>query len=292
VNWLTAERIVRAALEEDLGAGDITSELALPAGSRARGRFLAKADGVLCGGPLASLAFGVLDASSTCTGWLQDGATITAGTVVGSVECRTAALLGAERVALNLLQRLSGISSLARHFAERAAPCGIRICETRKTTPGLRMLEKHAVRVGGGYNHRIGLDSSVLLKDNHFALSGCAPGELVRKVREHAGHMLSISAEAQTPAMFRELALAGADIVLLDNFTPPQLHEALGLAEAAEVGTARTALGLGRVVIEVSGGVTTANLEDYLIPGVDVISIGALTHSAPALDISLEAEAL
>jgi nicotinate-nucleotide pyrophosphorylase (carboxylating) len=201
-------------------------------------------------------------------------------------------LLAAERVALNLLQRLSGIASMARRFAERAAPLGIHICETRKTTPGLRLLEKYAVRVGGGFNHRIGLDSAILLKDNHFALAACSPAELLGRVRRQAGHTLRIIAEAQTAQMFSELAVAGANVVLLDNFSPAQVREALELAGSPDLAGARRALGLGRVVIEVSGGVNEANLSDYLIPGVDVISIGALTHSALALDISLEAEAI
>jgi nicotinate-nucleotide pyrophosphorylase (carboxylating) len=292
VNWLAAKRIVRAALEEDLGAGDITTELALPAGLRVSGSFVAKGDGVLCGGRLARAAFAMLDRSSTFTSWLEDGEALVRGAALGRVECSAAALLGAERVALNLLQRLSGIASSARRCAERAAPCGIRICETRKTTPGLRVLEKYAVRTGGGFNHRVGLDSAVLLKDNHFALSGRPAGDVLRAVRAQAGHALKLIAEAQSPAMCAELAAAGADVVLLDNFTPAQVREAVALAGGAELARVRQSLGLGRVLLEVSGGVGEANLDDYLLPGVDVISSGALTHSVPALDISLEAEAL
>jgi nicotinate-nucleotide pyrophosphorylase (carboxylating) len=293
VNWLLADKIIRSALEEDLGAGDITTELALPAAANVQGQLLAKAEGVLCGVELARRAFMLLDPAVRFTGeWLEDGATLAPGRGIGRIACQAAAVLGAERVALNLLQRLSGIATFARQLAARATPHGIHICETRKTTPGLRVLEKYAVRVGGGFNHRIGLDSAVLLKDNHFALSGKAPGDLVREVRAHAGHTLRLIAEAASPAMFEELARAGADVVLLDNFAPAAVRDAVHSATSAEMAFARTALGLGRVVLEVSGGVNAANLDEYLIPGVDVISIGALTHSAPALDISLEAEAV
>jgi nicotinate-nucleotide pyrophosphorylase (carboxylating) len=304
VNWLAADDIIRAALNEDLGAGDITTELALPPGARARGCFVAKAAGVLCGAELAQHAFAILSAAEVSrasgssgppalafSGWQADGTELASGQTVGRVECSAATLLGAERVALNMLQRLSGIATFARRLAVRAAPLGIHVCETRKTTPGLRVLEKYAVRTGGGFNHRIGLDSAILLKDNHFALSGKPPAEVVRDVRAHAGHTLRIISEATSPEMCAALAHAGTNVVLLDNFSPDAVRDALALVASPEMAVARTGLGLGRVVVEVSGGVSEANLDSYLIRGVDVISIGALTHSAPALDISLEAEA-
>jgi nicotinate-nucleotide pyrophosphorylase (carboxylating) len=172
---------------------------------------------------------------------------------------------------------MSGIATTARRLAQRAAPHGIRIVETRKTTPGLRMLEKYAVRVGGGYNHRYDMSSAVLLKDNHFALSELDPGDLVRYARRHASHALRVIAEATDPEVVEEVAAAGADVILLDNFTPDEVRWAVRAIA-------------GRAVVEVSGGVTESNLDSYVIPGVDVISMGALTHSYRALDISLEIE--
>jgi nicotinate-nucleotide pyrophosphorylase (carboxylating) len=209
--------------------------------------------------------------------YLEDGAELKDGAEIGEVRGRAGSLLAAERVALNFLQRMSGIATTARRLAQRAAPHGIRIVETRKTTPGLRMLEKYAVRVGGGYNHRYDMSSAVLLKDNHFALSELDPGDLVRYARRHASHALRVIAEATDPEVVEEVAAAGADVILLDNFTPDEVRWAVRAIA-------------GRAVVEVSGGVTESNLDSYVIPGVDVISMGALTHSYRALDISLEIE--
>ncbi len=277
MNQLLVDEILRQALLEDLGHGDITTALMPQAGRRASAYFLAKQDGVLAGIEVAARCFSLLDPACAAELKLADGAQLQPGDVLGTVRGPAAALLGAERVALNFLQRLSGIATLTHAFACQAQAAGIRISETRKTTPLLRTLEKYAVRVGGGHNHRLDLDHCVMLKDNHFALWGGEPGALVRQVKAGASHTMKVIAEAGAPGMVAPLLEAGADVILLDNFTPEQVRAAV--AEIA-----------GRAAVEVSGGVNAANLAGYLIPGVDVISIGALTHSVKSLDISLELE--
>lgn len=275
MNRLAVDALLRAALSEDLGGGDVTTELLPEAARDTSGVLLAREGGLLCGATVAARCFTLLDDGVRVDLRLADGDSLRPGAEIGTVRGRAASLLASERVALNLLQRLSGIATLARRLAERAAPAGIRIVETRKTTPGLRLLEKYAVRVGSGYNHRYDLSSAVMLKDNHFALSKLRPEELVRRVRGQASHALSVIAEAGSPALVEPLLAGGCDVLLLDNFTPEQVR--------AAVQTVR-----GRAVIEVSGSIDEHNLDAYLIPGVNVISVGALTHSPRALDIGLE----
>ncbi len=275
VNKLQLHNIVRMALDEDLGYGDLTTSVVPGSDKTGTGRFLAKADGVLCGVEVATLCFTTLDSTATYSFTAKDGDTLANGSYFGEVTAPATTLLSAERVALNFMQRLSGIATLARSFAVLAEPLGIRIVETRKTTPGLRMLEKYAVLVGSGHNHRMGLDSCVMLKDNHFALAGCTPSELVKSVKAKISHTMKIVAEAATPEMVAPLVEAGTDIVMFDNFTPDEVRKSLPVVD-------------GRATIELSGGINEDNLVDYLIPGVDVISIGALTHSYKSLDISLE----
>lgn len=277
MNWLIIDDILRRALAEDLGHGDITSELLPDPKRRVSASLLAKQPGILCGIELAGRCFTLLDAGCQLVSDFTDGAELSVGDRCGRITGPAAGLLSAERVALNFLQRLSGIATLTRRLAQRAAPHGIRVVETRKTTPGLRTLEKYAVRIGGGFNHRFDLDHCAILKDNHFIAAGGAPADLVRLVKSGLSHTQKLIAEAQSPQMAEELAAAGADVVLLDNFAPQQVEEAVRL-----IG--------GRALIEVSGGVNESNLDAYLLPGVDVISIGALTHSYRALDISLEFE--
>ncbi len=288
-----------------------------------RGVFLCKAAGVLAGIKLALRCFTLLDPACTVQPLLRSGAAIEPGTALATVSGPASAVLAAERVSLNVLQRLCGIATTTRDWASRAAPLGIRIVETRKTTPGLRMFEKYAVAAGGGFSHRDNLSSAVLLKDNHFAAAAqgpapLEPGDLVRRARQRLGHSLRLIAEATDLHMALELALAGADFVLLDNFTPQQVREATAALRSAAVHEARAALSIPaqaavaatadapaqpalpavpagsiapRVGIELSGGINADNLGDYLIEGVDVISSGALTHSVKALDISLEVTA-
>jgi nicotinate-nucleotide pyrophosphorylase (carboxylating) len=275
VNKLLVDRIVERALLEDLGHGDITTELLPNTDQRVTAGFLFKESGVLCGATVAARCFTMLDSTAEIEFGTKDGEEVAAGTRAGLVSGAATAVLGAERVALNFLQRLSGIATYARSLARRSAPYGIRIVETRKTTPGLRVLEKYAVRIGGGWNHRMDLDHAVMLKDNHFILAGLEPAEVVSTVKSRTSHTMKVIAEAGNPGMIEPLVKAGADVVLLDNFTPQQVSAAV--AQIA-----------GRCQIELSGGINAANLDDYLIEGVDVISIGALTHSYRALDISLE----
>jgi len=265
------------ALAEDLGRGDITTELLPGADREASGVFRAKESGVLCGTDVAERCFALFgEAEAKFT--RQDGDDLSPGEDFGFVTGPGRDILSVERVALNFLQRMSGIASQTRRLAEQASAAGIRVVETRKTTPGLRMLEKYAVHVGGGFNHRMGLDDCVMLKDNHFALAGGDPGDVVRAVKAGISHAMKLIAEAHSPEMAHALAAAGADVVLLDNFAPAEVRSTVELLN-------------GQCAIEVSGGINEVNIGDYLIPGVDVISVGALTHSYKSLDISLDFEA-
>jgi nicotinate-nucleotide pyrophosphorylase (carboxylating) len=275
MNWLLVEDIIRRALLEDLGHGDITTEL-LPGSDRIiTGHLVAKMAGVLCGAQVAKRCFEIVEPAAQVTVLLGEGDDLSTGDTLARVHAAALSMLSAERVALNFLQRMSGIATQARRLSKRAAPFGIRIVETRKTTPGLRTLDKYAVRIGGGHNHRFGLDDCVMLKDNHFAVAGIDPEVVVRTVRSAASHTMKVIAEASAPAMVEPLVRGGADVILLDNFTPEQVRAAV-----AQIG--------GRALIEVSGGIGEHNLDSYLIDGVHAISVGALTHSFRALDISLE----
>jgi nicotinate-nucleotide pyrophosphorylase (carboxylating) len=275
MNWLLVDDIIRRALLEDLGHGDITTEFLPGADRRVSSCLVAKMAGVICGTEVAQHCFAMLDATCEFESLVADGDDVGAGDVIARIHAQAAPLLSAERVALNFMQRMSGIATQARRLAKRAQAHGIRIVETRKTTPGLRTLDKYAVRIGGGHNHRFDLDHCVMLKDNHFAIGGGDPGQVVRAVRERCSHTMKIIAEAGNPDMIAPLLAAGADVILLDNFTPEQVRNAV--AQIA-----------GRTIIEISGGINEGNLDEYLIEGVDVISVGALTHSYRALDISLE----
>lgn len=265
------------SLAEDLGRGDITTELLPGADREASGVFRAKGEGVLCGTEVAARCFALYgEAEAKFT--KHDGELLSPGEELGFVTGPGRDILSVERVALNFLQRMSGIASQTHQLAERANEAGIRVVETRKTTPGLRVLEKHAVRVGGGFNHRMGLDDCVMLKDNHFALAGGDPGDVVRAVKAGLSHAMKLIAEAHSPEMAHALAAAGADVVLLDNFAPAEVRNTVEMLN-------------GQCMVEVSGGINEGNIDDYLIPGVDVISIGALTHSYRSLDISLDFQA-
>lgn len=283
---------VRLALEEDLGgevtaaAGDLTSRLALPAGQRGRARLFAKAAGVLAGVDCAVEAFRQLDPECKLELQLRDGATVDRGDLVLWVEAEMRCLLAAERTALNFVQRLSGVATRTRAFVDAVHGTSARILDTRKTTPGLRMLEKGAVVAGGGCNHRFGLFDQVLLKENHFAFARPLGYEQV--VRQCVdGQPGPVVAEARDVDEAVAAVRGGAAVVLLDNFAPgPDLA-------AAVVAVRNAAAAAGRVVaIEASGGVDLQSVRAFADCGVDRISIGALTHSAPALDFSLLVEGL
>jgi nicotinate-nucleotide pyrophosphorylase (carboxylating) len=267
------DHLIDLALDEDAGLGDVTSRAIFPARHRSRAVIEAKQDLVICGLEVAARVFARVDPALRVTLLARDGARVRRGGKVLAVRGPTAALLTAERTALNFLQRLSGIATLARRFADAVAGTGVRIVDTRKTTPGWRALEKYAVRCGGCHNHRSSLGEHVLIKDNHIAAAGSLQRAVARG-QAAAPHGAKIEVEATTLAEVREAVRAGAGVILLDNMSPALIRQAV----AAIAGAA---------VVEVSGGVRFETLRDYALPGVDVISIGALTHSATAVDLSL-----
>lgn len=272
-HWHEVEAVVRRALAEDLGSGDITTAAVVPQRHVARGRFVAKARGVVAGLAVAHLAFTLLDEGVRFTPHVRDGELVTPGMVLATVEGPTPALLGAERVALNLVQRMSGIATLTRRFVEAVAHTRAVILDTRKTAPGLRVLDKWAVRLGGGQNHRFGLYDMVLIKENHIAVAGSIT-EAVRRVRARYGHRFPVEVEVRTLAELDEALALDVDRILLDNMSLETMRAAVQWAN-------------GRVPLEASGNVTLENVAAVAETGVDYISVGALTHSAPALDISL-----
>jgi len=272
--------IAAVSLAEDMGRGDITSRATVKPGQQARGNFMAKQELALAGLEVADAVFMHLDPYLEVETTAVDGELVPEGKVFARVVGDAQMLLAAERVALNFLQRLSGIATLTRKYVEAIAGTNAKIVDTRKTTPGLRMLEKYAVHVGGGHNHRLGLDDGVLIKDNHIALAGSVTTAVAR-AKEAAGHLHKIEVEVATLDQVTEALKAKADILLLDNMTPEMIRQAVELVEAHEPGERRT-------LLEASGGITLANVRAYAEAGVDLISIGALTHSAPAVDISFK----
>jgi nicotinate-nucleotide pyrophosphorylase (carboxylating) len=283
MNWLDDAALfsqVGAFLAEDLGRGDITTQATVARNARARGRFLAKEPMVIAGLEAAEAVFSTLDAQQQLEAFVSDGEEVEAGKVVARTNGFADVLLGGERVALNLLQRLSGIATLTRSFVRAIEGTQAQIVDTRKTTPGLRMLEKYAVMAGGGRNHRFGLDDGVLIKDNHIALAG-GVGAAVERARASVGHLHKIEVEVSTERDLREAIESGADIILLDNKTPEATRPLVELARSLK----------SEVTLESSGGITLDNVRAYAEAGVDLISIGALTHSARAVDISFKIQA-
>jgi nicotinate-nucleotide pyrophosphorylase (carboxylating) len=274
---LLYEDVVRRALAEDLGrAGDVTTDAIVPADLLGRAAVVARAAGRVAGLEPALHAFRLLDSGCRAEVRLPDGSDAAAGQVIARVSARARALLTGERTALNLLGRLSGIATATRDVVARLEGLKTRVVSTRKTTPGLRALEKYAVRVGGGGSHRYGLDDAVLVKDNHVALAG-GIAEAVRRARQGVGHMLKVEVEVDTLAQLDEALALGVDAVLLDNLDLKTLREAVQRAR-------------GRALTEASGGVRADNVRAIAETGVDLVSIGWLTHSAPALDIALDVE--
>lgn len=277
--------LLEAALAEDIGPGDLTSEAVVPPEALARGVFVAREPGVLAGAPLLAPLFRKLDRAVEVRLLKADGDRLGKGEAIATVNGPARAILAGERVALNFLQRLSGIASMTRRFVDKAAPHGARILDTRKTTPGWRFLEKYAVRAGGGLNHRMGLYDQVLIKDNHLLVAerrwpGRAVAAAIEAARAAAPAGVRIEVEADTLAQVRQAIEAGADIILLDNMGEAQMREAVAMARAASP----------RPILEASGGVTEERIAAIAATGVDWISAGALTHSAPALDIALDLE--
>jgi nicotinate-nucleotide pyrophosphorylase (carboxylating) len=271
--------LARRALAEDLGRGDITSELTVGEGARALGRFVAREELVVCGIEAARAVFCEADPELRFAALAAEGERLSAGSVLAEVEGSARSILAAERVALNLLMRLSGIATLTRRYVREVEGTRARIADTRKTAPGMRLLEKAAVRAGGGTNHRAGLDDGLLIKDNHLVLAG-GVGEAVRRAKAGAPHLLKVEVEVESLDELEEALAAGADAVLLDNMSPEEVRDAVELARRRRP----------EVVVEVSGGVDLKTVRAYAEAGPDLISVGALTHSAPAADISLEVE--
>ncbi|MFQ5349273.1 MAG: carboxylating nicotinate-nucleotide diphosphorylase [Thermoanaerobaculia bacterium] len=273
----TWEPALRAALEEDLGrAGDLTSEAVVPAEAVARGSLLARRDGRIAGLEMARAAFAALDAAVGFAPRTTDGVDVAGGQPLARVEGNARALLAAERTALNFLGHLSGIASATCELVQRLGDHPARVVCTRKTTPGLRALEKYAVRAGGGSNHRFGLDDAVLIKDNHLAVAG-GVAEAVRRARRRVGHLVKVEVEVESLAQLDAALASGADVVMLDNMALPMLAEAVTRAR-------------GRAVTEASGGVTAETIQEIAATGVDLISVGWLTHSAPCLDVAFDLE--
>ncbi len=268
-----AEPLIELALAEDIGSGDFTTQATIPESVRGRGVIIAKAHGVICGLPVAAAVFRAVDERISFAPQVQDGEPVQPGDRVAEVEGPLRGILIGERVALNFLARLSGVATLTARFVEAVAPYPAVILDTRKTTPGWRHLEKYAVRCGGARNHRMGLYDMVLIKDNHIAACGSV-AEAVRRVRA-AGVALSIEVEVKNLEELGEALELGVDRILLDNFSMESLARAVRIVA-------------GRVPLEASGGVTLENVAEIAATGVDYISVGALTHSAPALDLSLE----
>jgi nicotinate-nucleotide pyrophosphorylase (carboxylating) len=265
---------VRRALAEDIGTGDITTLLTVPEAAQARALMKLKAEGVVAGLPVAAQVFRQVDPALDVALLVEEGTRLEAGQVLLTVEGSARSILTAERVALNFVQRLSGIATMTARFVDLIAGTKARIVDTRKTTPGLRALEKYAVRVGGGFNHRSGLYDAILIKDNHIQV-GEGITAAVQAAFAQAPHTMTVTVECDTLEQVEEALNAGADILLLDNMTTAQLTQAVDLVA-------------GQAALEASGGVTEETVAAIARTGVDIISVGALTHSAVALDISLD----
>ncbi|HEX8708532.1 MAG TPA: carboxylating nicotinate-nucleotide diphosphorylase [Pyrinomonadaceae bacterium] len=283
MNWLDDGALfsqIGAFLAEDLGRGDLTTQATVTRNARARGRFLAKEPMVVAGLEAAEAVFSTLDSQQQLEAFASDGEEVEAGKVIARTSGFADVLLGGERVALNLLQRLSGVATLTRRYVRAVEGTRAQIVDTRKTTPGLRMLEKYAVLSGGGRNHRFGLDDGVLIKDNHISLAG-GVAAAVERAREAVGHLHKVEVEVSTEKDLREAIKSGADIVLLDNLSAEETARMVAVARELAP----------QVTLESSGGITLENVRAYAEAGVDLISIGALTHSARAVDISFKIQA-
>lgn len=266
--------LIKHALQEDIWTGDITTEAVIPAERQAVGRVWTKVDGVIAGLPLLKQIFLQLDPTLQVELLVADGFVATAGTALASISGSARSILQGERVALNFLQRLSGIATRTSRLAEAIKFYQGRIVDTRKTTPGLRLLEKYAVRMGGGYNHRFGLYDAILIKDNHIAVAGSIK-EAVAAVRRRIGHTTKIEVEVESLEQLHEALESRADIIMLDNMSVEMMKEAVRLAH-------------GKAIVEASGGITEESIVEVAKTGVDYIAIGGITHSIKALDISLD----
>ena len=283
--------IVQLAIKEDIGDGDITSKIFIPDGSKTEGMLIAKEAGVVAGLPVAGYVLSQIDENLILTSNIEDGSRVKKGTIIGSVKGLTLSLLSAERLVLNFLQRLSGIATATNRFAEKIKGYGTQIMDTRKTAPGWRYLEKYAVRVGGGINHRMGLYDQILIKDNHLKTMGSekengAISRLIRTAREQIENGMLIEIEVEDLCQIKDVVDAGVDIILFDNMEPSKIREAVDIVKEIEK---NQDAGTGKAILtEASGNITIENVEEYADAGVDRISVGAITHSARVLDISFD----
>jgi nicotinate-nucleotide pyrophosphorylase (carboxylating) len=272
--------IIDLALVEDSGSGDVTSEALIPPELQGRASILVKAEGVLAGGEIARRVFLRVDPSLVVELLIKDGTRVKPGDIAGTVTGSVISILKAERVALNFLQRLSGIASLTARYVAEIKGCKAKIVDTRKTTPGLRLIEKYAVRMGGGQNHRLHLGDAILIKDNHLAAlrsRGMSLKDIVTRAKKNAPKGMTVEIEVTTVKEALEAAETGADLIMLDNMSPDEMSRVVSLLPKG-------------VRTEASGGITLENVRAVAMTGVDIISIGALTHSPKALDISIELE--
>ncbi|HUT72523.1 MAG TPA: carboxylating nicotinate-nucleotide diphosphorylase [Desulfatiglandales bacterium] len=273
-NTLLIDKIIDTALAEDLGPGDLTTEALIDPSIKGKARLVPREEMVLAGIEVFGRVLSRLDPDIALEWNFQDGDVVPAGRDIGVVEGSLRGILSAERTALNFLQHLSGIATLTKRYVDKAGPSKVRVVDTRKTTPGLRILEKYAVRVGGAHNHRLGLFDGVLIKDNHIAAAGSI-SRAVEKIRANVPHTVKIEVEVDDLRGLEEAMRVGADAVLLDNMSIDEMKEAVSIAG-------------GRVLLEASGGITLETIGEVAQTGVDLISVGALTHSARSVDISLE----
>ncbi len=267
------KNIIRLALEEDVGNCDLTTSLLIPEGQRSRALIIAKGNFIVAGIPFLQEVFNILDPETAFRIFFDDGSKVRKGDIIAEVYGNSRTLLSCERVGLNILQRLSGIATLTNAFVEKVKDTAVKIVDTRKTTPGLRFMERYAVRVGGGSNHRFGLYDGILIKDNHIETAGSITNAINAARKAH--HLLKIEVEVENLNDLKEALKAGADVVMLDNMPLEDMREAVRMAK-------------GKVIIEASGNININNVKAVAETGVDLISIGAITHSAPAADISMK----
>jgi len=270
--------LVESALKEDIGEGDITSRVLVPSECEAKGVIIAEERGIIAGIPVAELVFKILGSRLRFKAYVSDGDRVDKGKRIAEISGEAGAMLAGERVALNFLGHLSGIATKTGSFVEKTSGLNVKIMDTRKTLPGLRMLEKYAVGIGGGYNHRMGLYDAVLIKDNHIELAGEKIGDMVKKVRSGVSPSVKIEVEAGDFSELREALIGSPDIIMLDNMTVDEVKEAVDIVRESGC----------EVLLEVSGGIKLGNVREYAETGVDTISVGELTHSVQSLDISME----
>lgn len=301
LNLKNTNNIVQLAIKEDIGQGDITSEIFIPEGSKSKGTFIAKEDGIISGLPVAGYVFSQIDKDLVLTLNIEEGSRVNRDTIIANVKGSTVSILSAERLVLNFLQRLSGIATITNKFVEKVKRYKTKIMDTRKTTPGWRYLERYAVRVGGGINHRMGLYDQILIKDNHLKIMGGVHEKkgikdffkerdgflkLVKKARQQTDNGVLIEVEIEDLDYVKDVVDAGVDIIMFDNMEPSKISEAVKMVREYE--KIRDTAKCRDILTEASGNITLENVDAYAQTGVDRISIGAITHSAKALDISLE----